>query len=359
MRLPLADRHAALGARTLERGGFEAPAAYGDPAAEALRARAAVGLADLSAAVLLRVTGADRVSFLHRIVSCDVKGLRPGEGAHGLLLTPKGKVVAEFRLAVLADRVEVHAPAAARPALERGLARLVVTDDVVLEDRAGRAGLLSLLGPRAEAAAARLLGAPPPALPEGGAADLDLEGLPATLFRRRRVGLPALDLLADAANLPAIFDAALAAARAEGGGPLGLDALDLLRVEAGVPALGAESGEDTLPQEAGLEDAVSFTKGCFLGQEPVGRLRTRGHTNRGLAGLRLPSGAAVPARGDEVRAGAAPAGTVTSAVLSPSLGVPVALALLRHEHAAPGTRLAVVSSGRTQEGEVVALPFFP
>ena len=114
-------------------------------------------MADLSTSVLLRVTGADRVSFLHRLLSCDVQGLAPGGVVRGLLLTAKGKVVADFLLALLPDRVEMIAEAAARPALRDGLARFVIADDVALEDRSGTVGLVSLLGPRAGAAAGRIL----------------------------------------------------------------------------------------------------------------------------------------------------------------------------------------------------------
>ena len=333
------------------------PRHYGDAAAEALHARATVGLADLSASVLLRATGADRVSYLHRMVSCEVRGLAPGEGRRGLFLTAKGRVVADFDLVVLPERVEMRAAAAARPALFEGLRRFVVADDVAFEDRSGPAGLLVLVGPGADEAAARVLGGHLPEVPDGGGADAHAPCGPVTAFRGKRAGLPAWDLLADAAVLPALFDAALAAVRALGGGPLGADALDALRIEAGLPALGADFGEDTLPQEAGLDAAVSFTKGCFLGQEPVARLHNLGHTNRGVVRLRLAEGAPAPSRGDEVLAAGKPCGTVTSAALSPSFGRAVALAMLRNEHAAPGTKVAVRGAAGEFPGEVTAPPF--
>jgi folate-binding protein YgfZ len=326
----------------------------GGPPGEALRALGAAGAADISSSVLLRATGADRVSFLHRLLSCDVKGLAPGGAARGLLLTAKGKVVADFLLAVLPDRVEMVAPPEARPALRDGLARFAVSDDVAFADRSGEAGLLSLVGPLAGEAAAALLG--PGGLPaaDPGSGEGEAAGARVAILRGRRAGLPAVDLLADAAALPALRAAVLAAAAGVGGGPLGAEALEALRVESGTPRLGAEAGPDTLPQEAGLEDHVCFTKGCFLGQEPVGRLRARGHTNRGVAGLLCD---ALPAPGDAVLAGEAEAGRVTSAVLSPSLGRPIALALLRHEHAAPGTALRLRTSGGEVSCSVAGLPF--
>jgi folate-binding protein YgfZ len=309
-------------------------------AAGAARARTAVGLAELPDAVLLRATGADRVGFLHRIVTCDVQAVPAGGAAPGLLLTPKGRVVAEFLLAVLPDRVEMVAPPAARPALRDGLARFVVADDVVLEDRAGSARLLSLVGPRAAEAARAAAGIP------------GVVAIP-----RTRAGLPAVDLIAEEAAAAPLREALAPAIAAAGGGALPADALEVLRVENGVPALGAEATGDTFPQECGLEAAVSFTKGCFLGQEPVGRLHAQGRTQRGLAGLLLDPGSPLPARGDAVLDGDREVGAVTSAVPSEALGRPIALAILRHDSASPGAALRLRTAAGPVSCTAAGLPF--
>jgi folate-binding protein YgfZ len=204
-----------------------------------------------TSAVLLRVTGADRVSFLHRMLTCEVKGIPVGGTVRGLFLTRKGKVTADFTLTVRADCVELLAPPAARGVFRAALSRFVVADDVVIEE----------------------IAVPAPASPE------------------------------------------------------------VRRVEAGEPLLGAEATEETLPQECGLDHLVSYTKGCFLGQEPVARLHAQGHANRGLAGLLLEPGAPVPERGTAVLDGEKEVGRVTSAVLSSALGRPIALAILRHDSA--------------------------
>ena len=321
---------------------------------EALRARAAVGLADLGSSVLLRATGGDRVSFLHRMVSCDVKSVPEGRVVPGLLLTAKGKVVADFLLGVLPDRVEMRAGPGARPALRDGLARFVIADDCVLEDRSGVAGLISFLGPRAAEAAAGVVAV---AIPEDGAVEADCQGARVLLYRCRRAGLPAVDIAADVRDLPGLLDAAAVALARHDGCLLGPGALEVLRIEGGEPRLGAEFDGETLPQEAGLTGHVSFTKGCFLGQEPVARLQNRGHTNRGLAGLLLDPDAAVPERGALVLDGEREVGAVTSACRSPSLGRPVALALLRHESSSPGTRLGLRTAGGVLSCAVTGLPF--
>jgi tRNA-modifying protein YgfZ len=313
-------------------------------------ARTRVGVV-LPGDATLRVTGADRVSFLHRLLSCDVKVLPVGGAAPGLLLTAKGKVVADLVLAVLPDRVELITPLPGHARLRDGLAKFVIADDVSLEDRIEEDSVLSLLGPSADAALARLLGGPPPG---ASAFEAEAHGARYLFVRRTRAGLPGVDVVARAGDARRVRPAILDAVREEGGEILFKVGLEALRVENGVPALGAEFGEETLPQEAGLEDRISFTKGCFLGQEPVARLRTQGHTNRGLAGL-LPE--RLPAPGDAVLSGGKEVGAVTSALLSPTLGRPVALALLRHGHSAPGTAVEVRSAPGTIPGSVARLPF--
>ena len=332
----------------------------GGPREETAAARAAVGVAEPPAPVLLRAAGADGVSFLHRLLSCDVRSLAPGAGTEGLLLTAKGKVTASFSLFLLPGRVELIAPAEARPGLLAGLSRFVIADDVSLEDRHGAALLLSLVGPRGGGAGGGGGGGPRPPPPAPGApagTAAAAGGIAVTAFRHRRAGFPAVDLVAAADHLPALRAAALEAAAALGGGPLSPEGLEVLRVENGVPRLGAEFGEETLPQEAGLSHFVSFTKGCFLGQEPVARLQNRGHTNRGLAGVLLEAGAPVVAAGGLLLHEGKEVGVVTSALFSPALGRVVALALLRHEAAAAETRLELHDRGAVLSCVVTPLPF--
>jgi folate-binding protein YgfZ len=322
----------------------------GDPpdALGAARSRVAAGVpGDRS----LRVVGADRISFLHRLLSCDVAGTPVGGAIPGLLLTAKGRVTADFVLAVLPDRVELIVPAEGIAALRDGLAKFVIADDVALGSPSEEDRVLSVLGPSTDATLARLLEAPPPA---AAAFEAEARGTPVLFVRRRRAGLPAVDVLARPPGAEGVRERILDGVREEGGVPLLAGGFEALRVENGVPRLGAEFGEETLPQEAGLEPWISFTKGCFLGQEPVARLRTQGHTNRGLAGL-LPE--SLPARGDAVLLGGKEVGAVTSALVSPTLGRPVALALLRHGAAAPGTAVTIRAAAGPVGASVARLPF--
>jgi len=357
MESPLKELWKELGPELLAAGGMETAACYGEPAEAVARARRAAGVVDLSYRVQCRATGADRIGYLHRIVSCDVQDLKPGDIAGGLFLTARGRVVADFLLGVLPDRVEILAPFEARQALVQGLSKYAIADEVAFEDRAGASALLGVVGPRADEIVRRLREGEGPG--EEGPAILEtrLAGADAVLIRTRRADFPVRLLLVEAAAAPGVFLAARAAAEAAGGGLLGARGLEMLRVEGGIPRLGAEFGEETLPQEAGLAGHVSFTKGCFLGQEPVARLQNRGHTNRGLAGIRLGAGTPVPAPGSAVRLGEKEVGRITSAVLSATLGVPIALALLRHEAGAPGTAVIVETPEGPNSGVTTSLPF--
>jgi folate-binding protein YgfZ len=165
-------------------------------------------------------------------------------------------------------------------------------------------------------------------------------------------GLPALTLWVAASEAPAFFRRLLEAGRCVGVEPVGFAALETRRVEAGVPRYGRDFGADHFPQETGLEEqAVSYTKGCYLGQEVIARIHYRGQANRVMRGLRLPGGPL--ADGTEVAFEDRPLGTLSSAVDSPALGGAVALAVLHRRGAEPGTRVRVPGG----EAEVVSLPF--
>jgi folate-binding protein YgfZ len=287
----------------------------------------------LPAETVLAVRGADARSFLHRMLTRDVKGLAPGSAVRALLLTPKGKIRAMLTCAATADGFLLAAPAACVGELREGLQRSVIADDVEI---AGSGFIVtSVVGASAAVAVAMATpGNAPAAEPPKGA----------HVVASTRFALPSVEFFSATPWDPP--------------GATTLEALEsaALRIEQGDPAFGAEAGDGTLPQECGLEDRVDFAKGCFPGQEPVARLRTRGHTNRGLAGILCAAGEPVPAAGDPVLHGGKVVGAVTSAILSPTLGRPVALALLRHEAAAPGTPLEVGPEGARRPAGAAPLP---
>ncbi len=345
----------AAGATFGEVAGRLAPDRYGDPRAEYEAVRHAAGLLDLSWQGKVRIAGGDRVDFLHRMLSNDVKGLAAGRGCETFLLDSKGHVVAYLSLLALPDVLLAEAdPPMASPMVEM-LNRYVIADDVSLDDVSEAWGILSIQGPRAPAVLGDLLGGEAPALEPLQHVEREVAGATARIVARSRTGEAGYDVWAPTDRLPALWDAAARVGGRHGLRPVGTAALDVLRLEAGEPRAIDVAG-DVLALETGLERAISFTKGCYIGQEFVIRVAHRGHVNRRLSGLVL-DGDRVPPSGSTVRAGEKEMGWITSAAFSPALGRPIALGYVRRECNAPGTKVLVQAGEAVLDAEVVALPF--
>jgi folate-binding protein YgfZ len=307
----------------------------------------ACGLLDRSERGKLALSGPGAVEFLNGQVTNELAELRPGEGCYAAFLTHKGKMLGDLRvLAVGAApaggplELLLDTERTALQALFDMIRRFKVGFEVQLHKRTLERALFSLIGPDAAAVAAT----------ETGLADAEHANRPAQIGGREvlliRTAEPAgVDVLCDAGDRGAVWDALVLA----GGRPVGEDAAEVLRVERGRPRFGVDLDESVIPQEAGLnERAVSFTKGCYVGQETVARLHYRGKPNRHLRGLRLSQ---PTAPGAELRLGERLAGVLSSSVRSPVLG-PIGLALLRRE-AEPGMTVAANGARAT----VVELPF--
>src|SRR3954451_17202839 len=307
------------------------------PAYRALTQRA--GVVDRSELGKLALTGGQAAEMLNGQVSNDVEALAPGTGCYAALLTNKGKMLGDLRVLNTGDELLLLTERASLQALFDQLRRGAIGWDAELHKRTLQQALLSVIGPRAREAA--------------GAGDL-----PAAEHANRRteiggagVVLVATDLGVDvvcaAEDTARVRDSLLAA------GAIAVDepAAEVVRVESGRPRYGVDLDDSTIPQEAGLNArAVSFTKGCYVGQETVARLHWRGKTNRHLRGLRL---SAAAASGAPLRLGDREVGRLGSVAVSPSLG-PIALALVRRE-AGVGDTLHV--EGTDVTAEVVELPF--
>jgi len=296
------------------------------------------GLLDRSDRGKLLVSGPDGAEYLQGQLTNDIEALEVGDGLYAALLDRKGHMQADMRvLRAGAEEILVDTEPEAIAAARRHLEMYSIGRDVTVTDVGAERAILSLIGPRGAEVAAT---AP---LPENACEAGSLAGIE-FLAAGTRWGV---DLIAVATDAGRLRDALLAAGAVE----VSPAAVEILRVEAGVPRFGAEMGTATMPAEAGIvEDAVSFTKGCYIGQETVARLHYKGKPNRHLRGLRL-SGAAEP--GAALRLGEKEVGTLGGAVVSPALG-PIGLAIVRRE-AEPGTEIAVGEDGVT--AEVVALPF--
>ncbi len=296
-------------------------------------ATAAVGALIVPAPELgtIVVTGADRQKWLNGLITCDLAPLGPGAGAYGLFVAQKGRIVADAFVALEADRLLLAVPRAAAPEVRQSLETHVIMEDVEIAE--GAFEVERAHGPRAEGVLRAMQGA------GASGAPLDQTGLGGAI-----VFVPAQ--VAD--EVRRARDAALAAA----GGMAGDDrAWEALRLERRVPQFGADFDAATYPQEAGLEKrAVSFSKGCYLGQEVVFMLEKRGHVKRHLVALRVQS-ALPPPRGAEVTdAKGDVVGNVTSAAIVPKAGGPIAMAMVKRTVAVEGTALRVVGVDATVIG---------
>ncbi len=302
------------------------------------------GLLDRSERGKLALGGPDAKAFLQGQVSNDIEALEPGSGCYAAFLTPKGKMLGDIRILDAGEELLLDTERVALQELFNMIRRFSIGYDVQLQKRTLESGLLSLLGPQS----ARVCGAET-WLADREHAHFELNfGEQGSGVRARAIRTDTgVDVLCDSADTDALRAALLAGGAAEVSGQIA----DCLRIERGRPRYGVDLDDTVIPQEAGLnERAVSFTKGCYVGQETVARLFYRGKPNRQLRGLRtvtpLSPGAQLSYEGRSV-------GRVTSAAVSPRFG-PIALALIRRE--APVG--AFVSAGAASaDGEVVELPF--
>lgn len=354
---PLNEQHRANGAHFVEQEGWILPLHFGDPLAEYRAVRSRVGIFDLCHRALLRFTGPDRVSYLQGMVSNDVKQLPPGAGTHAAVLDVQGKILADVRIFCLEDSFLLDLWEPLKEKILTHLNRYLIADDVEIGDLTGQYGIVSLQGAKAGLLSGKLF--PDCEIPTGELAHRsirigDAEGW---ITRSTHTGEEGYDLFVAIGEI--LSAVSLIQRTGEEFTPpwIGAQAQEVLRVEAGIPRYGIDMNEENLLLEIGLDRAVSFHKGCYLGQEVVERVRSRGHVNKKLAGLIL-EGDKAAERGSMIRLGEKEIGMVTSSVLSPARKRPLALGYLHRDYIQPGTAVAVLSDGKTIPAVVSALPFY-
>ncbi|MGH2521636.1 MAG: YgfZ/GcvT domain-containing protein [Anaerolineales bacterium] len=312
-----------------------------DPVAEYSAARASAVVIPRSHEGRVRAVGRDRLDLLQRMSTNDLTAMEAGEARLTVLTTPLARIVDLLWVLNLGERVLCLTSPGRVAVVRRWLAGYIFyNDQVKFEDASNDLGQLGLYGPRAGAVANAMV--------EGAAALVEnrfLERDGALVLRGRPLAGDGFTIIASAAQIETLREQAIAA----GATPAGEEAFQMLRLAAGWPYGDHELTDAYIPLEANLWPAVSFSKGCYIGQEIIARMESRGKLARRLSGLRLDG---LVAEGSEVRAGETMAGTVTSVGTLPGLG-PVALAYLKTALARPGTSVTV---GETR-GVVVDLPF--
>ena len=349
---PLAEYHLSQGATLGEYHGALVPSLFTDAVAEHRAVRMASSLFDFCFRGKFAMRGRDHAKFLHRMVSNDIKRLGPGQGTYATLLTPQGHILLDMRLYCAEDRFFVDTDADLRDKALLGLKRYVIADQVEFEPLDLYA--LAFQGPRSRPLLEKTLHIDLPTMQEFDHFAINYAGFPVRVVCASSTGEEGYEVWVGAKGLTALWGAACGQAPTYGMLPCGTQALETLRIEAAIPRYGQELGEDTIPNEAGLWNALSFNKGCYVGQEIVERARSRGHVNWMLMGLVVESETPPPACEKLTRDGR-DIGEVTSSCISPTLGKTIALAYLRREVSEPGTKLNF-SSGTG--AEVVGLPFY-
>jgi folate-binding protein YgfZ len=355
----------------------------GDAIEAAYRAlRAGAGVRLCTERTVIRMSGDDRASFLHGMCSNDIKGLEPSGLVAVLFLTERAHLIAEAIVWATADALLLEMERALWPAVRAHLERFLVADDVEFEesgDSTNHDGVIQIDGPDAAAAVAAVFGEPA-ALP-GAWRFGEFEG-GALIAQVTRWGAPAFTILADRARAPEIVARLVANGGGEHESPrqvrrevqdrreirevsevrelsevqeVTIDATEILRVESGTARVGVDTNAKTIALEARMEPAISFSKGCYIGQETVERATARGALKRRLMGLKI-DGARIPAIDARVTLAGKEVGRLTSPLRSPRLGV-LALAVLHHSAWAAGTAVAIDDAGGEIAAAVSELPF--
>jgi folate-binding protein YgfZ len=352
---PLRALHEAAGARFGEYFGCELPARFTNSREEYYFARKTAAVADKNYRAFFNFIGPDRARYLNAILTNNIKDLQPGQGISSLLLNPQGHIMAELEVYGLADRLLVVTYEMIRERTAATLDKFIIMDDVVMEDVTEQLGTISIEGPLSAKIISPLGGPALDLLSELSHMETEIAGIRCRVVRRFPGGVPGAEFITSRESLPKLWQALVEAARANGGGPIGYDALSALRLEAGIPWFGYDFDDTTIPHEAGLENShISYTKGCYTGQEIVERVRSRGHVNRRRVGI-LFSGETIPTAKTPLKVGGAEVGFVTRAAFSYALERPIGMAYVRREHNSVGSKLSWAGG----EAEVIALPIEP
>jgi tRNA-modifying protein YgfZ len=313
-------------------------------------ARTAAAWFDRSAEGRIEVRGADRISWLQGLLTNDVAALRPGQGCYAAYLTPQGRMISDLRVLAREDSCWLDVPSAASGRVLERLETFIISEDVELRNLTAGSARLGVYGPGAAAALAAI------ASPGASGIEEALSSLPehahVTLVgptgemlvaANRDLGTSGFDLYVTSGAR----DALVSAIEGHGVTALDVDTWDTCRIEAGRPLYGVDMDQETIPLEAGIEDrAISFTKGCYVGQEVIVRVRDRGQGRVARRLMRLvadpaPDGTSpVLSAGDSVHADRE-VGRVTSTAFSPAAGRRIALAFVHRDHAVEGARLSV------------------
>jgi folate-binding protein YgfZ len=336
---PLAALHEAAGASMATWFGCHLPDHWTEPRAEQEYARTSVALVDKNYRAYLAFSGPDRVRYLNAILTNNIKDLATGQGNVSLLLNPQGHILAEIETYALADSLFCVSYAMIRERLIEAIEKYIIMDDVTLTDETARYGTLGLEGPEAGAVVMEIAGVDLSTLAELERREIVAGAVPCWITRRSPDGVAGCEFLVERDVAANLWQVLLESVKKHGGGPMGYAALSAQRLAQGVPWFGYDYGEKQIPHEAGLEVShISYTKGCYTGQEIVERVRSRGQVNRRRVELVFDN-EKVAAAGELLTVDGKEVGSVTRAAVPSFLSHAIGMGYVRKDHNSPGSRL--------------------
>jgi len=358
LQLPLHKIHDAAGADFSVYDKWKLPAYYhfGDRAEEYRAIRSGLALVDLSHQGFWLITGADRIKFLQGLISNDLPKAEAEVGARACFLTAKGKILSDFFLYPLSEGFLMTLESTNAEDTKTQLLRFRMRSKV--EMQRPNWGRLLISGPNAQKLLEKCFGAPAKKMRDASFFETEIQGAHLVCIKHAITGEDDFHLFTPLEQLESLWSDFLSKGDEWHIQPVGQEALETCRIEAGLPRYGIDLNEDTLPNEAGIQDQViSYTKGCFPGQEVIARIKTYGHVNKQLSGLIL-EGETLPKSGAEIFHNKKSVGWVTSTTKSPFIGKIIALGYLRREALEAGTALSVVLDSETIQATSAALPFY-
>ncbi|MBI3011089.1 MAG: aminomethyl transferase family protein [Candidatus Omnitrophica bacterium] len=321
--------------------------------------RAGAGLIDYSTQAFIEVRGRDRATFLNALLTNDIKRLSPGTGCRAALLDPSAKVIAELAVLADPDAIWLLCDLSRSGVVAQTLDRHHFSEEISLTNHERRWAALALQGPRTMDLLRPLFGVAGPVPQPGDHAVVALQDLTIRLVHSRLTDEPGLLCLVRAEEALAVWGWLSRRGREMGLSPVGWEALNTARIEAGIPWFGIDMDTVNLLPETGLEEQLaSETKGCYVGQEIIARVRTYGSANKRLMGL-LIEGDDVPETGDPMMRGGELLGHVTSACRSPALRRPIAMGYVKRGAYEPGTAVEILHGTDRLRATITTRPFIP
>ena len=373
---PLDETHTRLGGQMFVQDGWSVPANYGDTLLEYASVReGGVGVIDLSPRGRMLVRGTEAIQFLNGLITNDMKTLAKNSWIPAAFPNVQGRLIASVRVVRLPDEeTDQTSPAelprkgaqenisptflidtepASHERVLKTIERFTLAGDFRVRDVTGQTALLTVQGKKSASIVRSVLGEEAAGLAANGALQMVWQERDVAIIRATHTGEDGFDLILNAGEIISFWDALLAA----GARPVGYDAFEILRIEAGLPRYGIDMDETNVVTEAALDDAVSYTKGCYVGQEIIARIKYRGHVAKKLSGIKfnqpvkVEPGAVIKSMDNKE------IGRVTSTTYSPHLGRTIALGYLKYDYLAPETQVKVTAELGDVEARIAELPF--